>query len=239
MNDTRPFRVGFVPGVMPDKWFGRWRERTPDDSLEALPVADADQEAVLREGRADMCFVRLPVDRDTLHTIPLYAEEPVVVLTREHELTLLDELTVADLAAEQPVLPPETVPGWEEVATVERLPFPAMSVKDAVEVVASGTGFVVVPRSLARLHRRKDVETRPLVDGPESRVGLAWLVGNDDERVERFIGVVRGRTANSSRDPEPARKPARKSPRESGRKPAQKSAQKRTSRKPPRKRRRG
>lgn len=240
MNDTRPFRVGFVPGVMPDKWFGRWRERTPHEPLEPLPVPDHDQEAVLREGRADMCFVRLPVDRDALHVIPLYVEEPVVVLPREHELTVLDELTVAELAGEQPVLPPESVPGWAEVATVERLDFPPMSVKDAVEVVASGTGFVVVPRSLARLHRRKDVETRPLVDGPESRVGIAWLVDNDDERVERFIGIVRGRTANTSRDPEPTRRPRQQQPRSAprrGPKPAPKQARK-ASGKPARKKRR-
>lgn len=220
MDDTPPFRVGFVPGVMPDKWFRRWRERTPRDPLQPTPVADDDQESALREGRVDMCFVRFPVEREGLHVIPLYAEQPVVVLPRDHELTVLDELAVADLAGEQPVLPPESIPGWAEVATVERLDFPPMSVKDAVEVVASGTGFAALPRSLARLHHRKDVAARPLTDGPESRVGLAWLVDNDDERVERFIGIVRGRTANTSRDPEPARdrrpkqggQPARKQP---------------------------
>lgn len=185
---------------MPDKWFARWRERTPDDPLETFVVDDADQVASLHEGRADMVFLRLPVDRDGLHVIPLYVEEPVVLLPRDHELTLLDELSVADLAGEQPVLPPDTVPGWGEVATVERMPFPDMSVRDAIEVVASGTGFVVVPRSLARLHHRKDVETRPLTDGPTSQVGLAWRVDNDDERVERFVGIVRGRTANTSRN---------------------------------------
>ena len=236
MNDTRPFRVGFVPGVMPDKWFGRWRERTPHDALEAVPVEDADQESVLRDGRVDMCFVRLPVERGGLHVIPLYVEQHVAVLPREHELTVLDELSVADLAHEQPVLPPETLPGWAEVASVERLEFPAMSVKDAIEVVASGTGFVVVPRSLARLHQRKDVETRPVADGPESRVGLAWLVDNDDERVERFIGIVRGRTANTSRAAEAAPKPGRTAP-PPRRRPAQPKRPQKQSRTSSRKRR--
>jgi hypothetical protein len=30
-------------------------------------------------------------------------------------------------------------------------------------------------------------------------VGLAWLIDNDDERVQTFIGIVRGRSRNSSR----------------------------------------
>jgi hypothetical protein len=30
-------------------------------------------------------------------------------------------------------------------------------------------------------------------------VGLAWLVDNEDPRVQIFIGIVRGRTPRSSR----------------------------------------
>lgn len=209
---ARPFRVAFVAGVAPDKWVRRWRERMPEDPLELSLVADAEQREVLTGGTADMSFVRLPVDREGLHVIPLYAEVPVAVLPREHELTLLDELTLADLAGEQLVQDPAEVPGWVELATVTRLDWPAMTVKDAIEVVASGTGVVVVPMSVARLHARKDVVTRPVLDGPESQVGLAWLKENEDPRVETFVGIVRGRTERSSRadapPPEAGRKPA-------------------------------
>lgn len=190
VTEQKPFRVAFVAGVSPDKWVRRWRERTPRDPIEVELVDDADQVAVLHDARADMSFVRLPVDREGLHVIPLYVEVPVVVLSVEHELTLLDELSFADLADEQLI----------EVAP--------MTVKDAVAVVAGGAAVLVVPMSLARLYARKDVTSRPLADGAESRVGLAWRVDNEDPRVETFIGIVRGRTAQSSRDqaPEPKRK---------------------------------
>jgi hypothetical protein len=56
-----------------------------------------------------------------------------------------------------------------------------------------------VPMSLARLHHRKDVVHVPVTGVPTTKVGLAWLVDNDDERVQTFIGVVRGRSAHSSR----------------------------------------
>jgi DNA-binding transcriptional LysR family regulator len=74
-----------------------------------------------------------------------------------------------------------------------------MTVPDAVEVVASGTGVVIVPMSIARLHNRKDVTYRVVTDLEPTTVGLAWLTDNEDPWVQRFIGIVRGRTERSSR----------------------------------------
>lgn len=204
------FRVAFVAGVSPDKWVRRWRERLPHDPLELELVDDDRQVAVLEEGAADMAFVRLPVDRERLHVIPLYVEIPVAVLPVEHQLTLLDELTLEDLSGEQLVQDAATVPGWHQDPGVTRLEFPPMTVRDAVEVVAGGSGVVVVPMSLARLHHRKDVTSRPVTDGPQSEVGLAWLRTSEDPRIETFVGIVRGRTANSSRGSEPQQKKRRR-----------------------------
>jgi DNA-binding transcriptional LysR family regulator len=189
------FRVGFVTGATPDKWAGVWRKRYPGDPLELVPVEQEGQEERLRSGELDMCLVRLPVDRDGLHCIPLYDEVPVAVVGREHVATVVDELTLADLADEQLVLPHAS--GWTPHAT--QLDWPEMSVKDAVEVVASGTGVAIMPMSVARLHTRKDTAYRPVVDLPPTTVGLAWLVENEDPRVQTFIGIVRGRTERSSR----------------------------------------
>ena len=192
---TEPFRVGFVTGATPDKWAGVWRERHRRDPLELVPVEQDVQEAGVRSGDLDMCLVRLPVDRDGLHCIPLYDEVPVAVLGVEHAATVVDELTLDDLADEQLVLPHAS--GWTPSA--DQLDWPEMSVKDAVEVVASGTGVVIVPMSVARLHHRKDTVYRPIIDLPPTKVGLSWLVDNDDERVQAFIGIVRGRSERSSR----------------------------------------
>jgi len=193
--DVSPFRLGFVTGATPDKWAGIWRQRTPRDPLELVPVEQPEQEAGLRSGDLDMALVRLPIDRDGLHCIPLYDEVPVAVMGAEHVLTLLDEVSLDDLAGEQLVLPHES--GWTPSA--EQLEWPPMSVKDAVEAVAGGTGVVIVPMSVARLYQRKDATYRPVVDLPPTKVGLAWLVDNEDPRVQTFIGIVRGRTERSSR----------------------------------------
>ena len=188
------FRLGFVAGATPDKWARTWRERRRDQ-LELVPVEQARQTDGLHDGSLDMALVRLPIDREGLHLIPLYDEQPVVVVGKDHLVTVADEVTTHDLADEQLVLPHEF--GWTPEA--EQLDFPPMSLREAVEVVAGGTGVLVVPMSVARMHHRRDVTFRPVTDLPTTTVGLAWLVENDDPRIQDFIGIVRGRTERSSR----------------------------------------
>jgi len=171
-----------VPGVTPGKWERVWRERQRRP-LELVWVEVADQERVLRDREVDMCLVRGAVDRDAFHLIPLYREVPVVVVPREHPVTAYDEIDVAELADEYDVLREH----------------PDITTKQAVETVAAGTGIVIVPMSLARLHHRKDVEFRPVTGVEESPVGLAWRIDHEDVDVETFIGIVRGRTLRSSR----------------------------------------
>jgi DNA-binding transcriptional LysR family regulator len=192
---TTPLRVAFVPGVTPGKWLRIWEQRMPASPLEVTLVEEKVQREVLYDGSADLAFVRLPVDRDGLHVIPLYTERPVVVVPKEHAATAYPEITDADLAGEIRL----------EVSD-------GLTAKEAIETVAAGTGVVVVPMSVARLFHRKDVEHVPVSDLPETLIGLAWRKDRDDPRFEEFVGVVRGRTARSSRGTPPPRRTGRKRP---------------------------
>jgi DNA-binding transcriptional LysR family regulator len=128
-----------------------------------------------------MSLVRLPIEREGLHLVRLYVEQPVVVVSREHVVSAFETVHLDDLAD-------------EHLWSLEEL-----SAKDAVEAVAAGTGAVVLPLSLARLHHRRDVVAVPVEGVEGSEVGLAWLVERDDDLTQEFVGVVRGRTARSSR----------------------------------------
>jgi DNA-binding transcriptional LysR family regulator len=189
-----PLRVGFVTGATPDKWARAWRERRREP-LELVPVTEDEQVRGIRDGSLDMALVRLPVDTDGLHCIRLYDEVPVVVAGLEHVVGAVDEVELADLADEQLVRPHAS--GWTPAA--DQLDWPPMSEKDAIETVAAGTGVVIVPMSVARLHHRKDVVTRPVVDLAPTTIALVWLRDRDDDVTQAFVGVVRGRRVNSSR----------------------------------------
>ncbi len=217
MTGQSSFRLGYVPGVTPAKWVRIWTERLPRVKLDLIQVAAADAPALVRGGEADAVLLRLPIDRDGLHAIPLYVEQTVVVVPKDHVVTAADEVTTADLADDLMLHPLDDVLGWDRPPgrLVDERP---ASTADAVALVAMGTGLVVVPQSLARLHHRKDLTYRPLTDAPESQVALIWPEDDPSELVEQFIGIVRGRTVNSTRGPAPAKATVKKPARETAKK---------------------
>jgi DNA-binding transcriptional LysR family regulator len=180
-TEADALQVGFALGVTPDKWARIWAERMPRRPLALTPLGGRDGVAMIREGALQMCFVRLPVERDGLHLIPLYVEQPVAVVSKENPVAAYDEIDVADLADEH------------------LLPDGHQDLERTLEKVAADAGIVIVPMSVARLHRRRDVVAVPVTGVPPTRIGLTWPVDADDDRIETFIGIVRGRSANSTR----------------------------------------
>jgi DNA-binding transcriptional LysR family regulator len=172
-------RVGFVPGVTLTKWRRIWADRLRKVPLDVVEVTQSEQRRALVAGDVDMCFVRLPVDTEGLHTIRLYDEVAVVVAPKDHPLAAFEEVTLADLTGETQV-------GDDDAAT-------------GIDRVAWGAGIMIVPQSVARSHGRRDLIHRPVTDAEPTTIALAWLVDNPHELIDEFVGIVRGRTANSSR----------------------------------------
>ncbi len=209
----RTFRLGIIPGATPGRWIDAWKQRMPHVEIELVPISAQEQVHALRE--LDAAIVRLPVERsgpssseapvgpepltDEFHVIRLYDETPVVVTSADSHLMAADELTAADLDGEVLITPLDDVLGPLGPSTTPPNFAPLATTADAVATVASGVGILVVPMSLARAHHRKDADHRPLVDGPLSPVALAWRRDRTTPDVDTFVGIVRGRTANSSR----------------------------------------
>ncbi|MDJ0381677.1 LysR family substrate-binding domain-containing protein [Streptomyces sp. G-G2] len=198
-SETPPsFRLAYVPGVTPTKWVRIWNERLPDVPLTLVQVTPGEAPGLLRDGGADAAFVRLPIDRTDLSAIPLYTETTVVVIPKDHLITTSEEVATGDLADEIVLHPLDDTLDWEQLPGKPAFERPATTA-DAIELVAAGIGVLAVPQSLARLHHRKDLTYRPLTGAPESRVALSWPEEETTDLVEEFIGIVRGRTVNSSR----------------------------------------
>jgi DNA-binding transcriptional LysR family regulator len=196
-EQPRTFRLGAVEGATPGRWIDTWKARMPQVPIELVPIPLSSQRAAIDD--VDAALVRLPLDDESLHVIRLYDEVPVVVAPIDSHLLAADELTVEDLAGETVIPVVDDPLGAQRLDGTEPARFPPLTASDAVATSASGVGIVVVPMSIARLHHRKDVDYRPLADGPTSTVGLAWRRDRTTSDVETFIGIVRGRTANSSR----------------------------------------
>jgi DNA-binding transcriptional LysR family regulator len=193
---VQALEIGVVPGVSADKWVRVWRERMPDVPLTVVAVEEGEALAALDAG-AHMVFSRLPVvgaDED-LHVIPLWSETPMVIAAKDHPVKVFDAVTLADLQGE------ELYPGWDE---------------GTLDIVASGHGIARMPQSVFRATGRRDLVAREISDAEPTSVGLVWRTSSAGPLVDEFIGVVRGRTANSSRGPggaEPTpEKPAKRPP---------------------------
>jgi DNA-binding transcriptional LysR family regulator len=172
----------------------------PRTTLELVPLDVAAQEQALDAGRVDAALVRPPVDTDRWHLIRLYEETVIVVFSADSHLAAGEELTPGDLEGEVLIVPADDVLDPHVAGTLAPAFAAPPTTADAIEIVASGVGIVIVPMSLARLHHRKDVEYRPLSGAATSPVGFAWPREDASPLVDAFIGIVRGRTAQSSRD---------------------------------------
>jgi DNA-binding transcriptional LysR family regulator len=175
---TPGLRVGRVPGVTLTKWSACWAERFRELPLVIVEVAEADQGRVLAEHLVDACFVRLPLNVEGLHVVRVYDEVAVVVAPKDHPVAAYDEIALADLAGE-PILD--------------------AAEPDAFDRVAFGQGVVCVPHAIARSHNRRDLISRPITDAEPTTIALAWRVDAPDDLIQEFVGIVRGRTVNSSR----------------------------------------
>ncbi|WP_336646327.1 LysR substrate-binding domain-containing protein [Microbacterium sp. USHLN186] len=194
----RSFRLGVIPGATPGRWVDAWKQRMPHVEIELVPISVAGQRAALQD--LDAALVRLPLaEPDDLHAIPLYDELAVVVASADSSLLAADELTPDDLAGEVLITPGDDVLGPLGLPTIAPRFATLASTEEAIVTAATGVGVVVVPMSLARLHQRKDAGYRPLRGGPASTVALAWRREATTPDIETFIGIVRGRTPNSSR----------------------------------------
>ena len=175
---TSPLRIAFVPGVTLTKWTRTWEERRRGTPLEFVPTDDP-AGALTRE-EADVAFARLPIVTDGLSVIRLYSEAHVVVVSADDAIKAMDEVVLADLD------------GYT-------LHDPAGNVDDTIALVAAGVGAVILPHAIARAHARKDLISRPVTDAPETDIAIAWLEDAETADIEEFVGIVRGRSANSSR----------------------------------------
>jgi DNA-binding transcriptional LysR family regulator len=203
----RYLKVVFTPGAAPGKWFGRFDDRMA--GWRAAGAAADDPLAHVTAGTADIALVRFPgpawsgglgsgefadlddltpadLDRFDLHRVRLYEEQPGVAFPKDHALGALDDTetaTAGDLADEM-----ELYRGCD----------PAL-VRENLAVVAANVGIVIAPRPLLRAVNQRGVAHRGLAGVPSTGIGLVWRRDRDDEVIQQFVGICRGRRNGSSR----------------------------------------
>ncbi|WP_372411730.1 LysR family transcriptional regulator [Streptomyces luteireticuli] len=189
------FTVGFMPGITVTDAVRAMAARHPGITLDVVRTSWDDQTRSLLDGRADVSFVRMPLDQRGLRLRPLYSEPRVAVVPAGHRLSGRESIGLADLAGERPLQDPDAVPEWREIPVppdarsgdARRFP---RAVEEKLEYVASCEGVVILPRSVATFYTRPDVTHVPVRDITPHHVALAWSAGNSSPLVDEFAALV-------------------------------------------------
>ncbi|MFC6020300.1 LysR family transcriptional regulator [Plantactinospora solaniradicis] len=200
------FTIAFMPGIIVTVEARAIAQRHPDLSVSVVRTSWNDQAEVVHDGRADVSYVRLPVDQRRLRLRPLFAEPRVVVLPSDHRLAGEESIDLADLVEERLLQDPDAVPEWRDLPNrpvdPDPRPRPVLnSVEEKLEHVAAYGGVAVLPLSTARYYSRPDVVHVPVDDLRPNQICLAWAEDNRSPLVHEFVDIA-ARQAQAA-DPSP------------------------------------
>src|ERR1700754_4089024 len=197
---TRTFTIGFMPGLIVPSAVRSLLARHPQLDVKVLRTSWDDQTEVIHDGRADVSYVRLPVDQRGLGMRPLSTEPRVVVLPADHRLAGKESITISDLADEHLLQDPDALPEWRDIATElrsgTRVPQPHVrTVEEKLEHVAAGRGVVVLPLSTATFYTRPDIVHLAVRDLGPNHVCLAWDASRTSRLVHEFVAIAEEQAA--------------------------------------------
>ena len=134
----------------------------------------------LKHGDLDLAIVSMPFSAHGLLTLPVYQEEFVVLLPKDHPLGAQERLALTEVAQENVLLLEEGHCLRDQVLKIcpeciNRAQSSVSSLEATVYMVASGLGLAIVPRSAAERYSNELVVCKPLDEPQDGRViALAW-----------------------------------------------------------------
>jgi DNA-binding transcriptional LysR family regulator len=177
---TDSFTVAFMPGLTVTDPVRALAGAHPEIEVEVLRTTWLDQVEVLLDGRADIGYVRMPIDVAGLHTEYLFSEPRLAALPATHRLAGRDFVRLFELAGENMLQHTSGIPEWQTIMADRSGQVPVLAgmgfrnVEEKLEAVAAGRGVSVLPESAARYYYRQDIAYLPIADIPDNEVRLAW-----------------------------------------------------------------
>lgn len=192
-------RLTFATGCEPGKWFSRFRSHT--DHGELITIDSDDPLVDLVAGRTDIALARIPVGAgdprldDSYHLVHLYEETPGIAVPKDSVFAELGE----------PVPKGEVADEYVNYCIAADQPLDVAVIREGLQVVAANVGIVIAPRPLLKVLSKKQVAHLDYVDPDVARtqIALVWRKADDSDAIQDFVGIAKGRTANSSRQESP------------------------------------
>jgi DNA-binding transcriptional LysR family regulator len=178
--------VGFAPGLHVSEAVRAFTATHPEVGIELLQLRWWEQDAPLRDGRADVGYLRRPFDDTGLRTVPIGSDPRVACLPVTHPLARRRSLTTAELDG-------ETILDAQARRT--------SSVEEKFELIAVGQGIALVPRSVAASYPRPDLVWLPVTDAEPVQTCIAVARDRGEDRVRDFVTIAADTLSEPRREP--------------------------------------
>ena len=190
--------VGFFVGDSFTSALVAFSRRWPNVEVRLLRIYWSDQVEVLRDRRADVAFVHLPIDADDLELLPVRAEQRVAVLPATHRLAGAAEVSIDDLAEDPVIIQNGASDAWQAFHNVDPRPDgsrprsgPAVdNIEEKLQQVAAGRAISFLPASAAAAALQPGVVYVPVSDIPPIEICLARQAGRESPLIADFVEAV-------------------------------------------------
>jgi LysR family transcriptional regulator, benzoate and cis,cis-muconate-responsive activator of ben and cat genes len=208
--------LGPAPGGVFAPLLSRFGSLHPDVRVEVRALDFTELIDGVRERRADVAFLYLPLDEPDFEVTPLLAEPRIVVLPSGHRLAKREQLSPADLDGEVFVKQPPPVPDdwcdfWMLVDELGHRPpvSPHMgaNLEEWLHLIGRGEGIDTAPAIISRYFSFPEVAFVPLVDAAPAVLVLAQRRDDPDRLVDDFVELAREIAATAVQSDTPYSEP--------------------------------
>jgi DNA-binding transcriptional LysR family regulator len=205
LRDRRTLRVGYIEDVareLTEPILRIFRESQPSALVQLLGCDYTDPSCGLRDGSADIAFVRLPIATEGLTIESIFSEPLMLGIHANHPLARRPSVDMQEVLELPLVVPATNDHAWRAFWTLEHYfegtgASPAHEVRALVrtasgelQAVSAGSGCALVPSGALRLHGTQGIAIVPINDGPASELALAWRTDDKNEFIPAFRTAV-------------------------------------------------
>ncbi|GAA1528372.1 LysR family transcriptional regulator [Kribbella lupini] len=172
---VRRLVVAFASGLRVSEVVVAFAAKYPDVEVDLLRLNWWEQDGPLRDGRADIGYLRGSFDRTGMRVVAIGNERRVACLPLSHRLADRETVVRADLDG-------------EEIMNTQRRR--TASIEEKFELIASGHGIALVPETVARVYPRPDLVYLPIADAEPDETCLVVPAGRRNELALDFLDLA-------------------------------------------------
>lgn len=177
-------------------WLDEFKTRWPEIRYTLWSGNSDDVIERLEKGLLDVALIREPFNGEKFESVHIMDEPWAALMRKDHPLAVVDDLTLAQLAEEELIVPirrsEEIVQRFDQEGLAANLACQYAPLVNGVILAERGLGITICPASAGVILTGRQVVMRPLSCVPTSGVSLIWQRGiRLSAAAERFIEYIK------------------------------------------------